>query len=87
MKTLKELKGAFIGEFIAVVMFELFMEIYGFITNQNIIWGWEETLIIFGWFGFTIVMTYIGWTLYKGIRGDVNDIKETLKKKKDTKEA
>ena len=81
MKTLKELKGIFIGEFVAVVMFELFMEIYGFVTNQNINWGWEETLIIFGWFGFTIVTTYLGWTLFKGIRSDVNDIKDELKKK------
>lgn len=83
MKTLKELKGAFIGEMISVLMFELFLEIYGFVTDQKIVWGYEEALIIFGWLGFSMVMTYLGWTLYKGIRGDVKDIKETLKKNKE----
>lgn len=80
MKTLRELAGTFIGEFNAAVMFRIFLGIYSVVTGDHIYWTFEDYMILAGWLTFTMVMTYIGWTLYKGIKADIKDIKETFKK-------
>lgn len=87
MKTLKELSGAFIGEVNAAVMFRVFLGIYSVVTGNRINWRIEDYVIIAGWLTFTMVMTYIGYTLYRGIKADVIDIKETINKRKEAKKA
>ena len=87
MKTLKELSGAFIGEINAAVMFRVFLGIYSVVTGNRINWRIEDYVIIAGWLAFTMAITYVGWTLYKGIKADVLDIKETIDKRKEAKKA
>lgn len=91
MKTLRELKKIFIGEFIAMVMILPFTAI----TNGDFgisfmdfvemyIMDAENTLVTLGFGVFTIMMTYVIYVLYKAIERDVSEIIDHFRNKKKT---
>lgn len=85
MKTLETLKKVFLGEMLSMVglmTFALAMNDWDF---EYVLFDAQSWLVVVCVLLITMIGTYIGYILYKGIKADVMEIKNVMKKRKESK--
>lgn len=87
MKRLNGLKDIFRGELFALCGFVLFVELWAHIDGSSVDWSVETYTMLAGWMAFTFVMTYLMDVLVSGVINDIKETKKTIKESKEAKKA